>query len=271
MMKAILLFIVLLLYALATSAQEELLTLDVYATEISPGETVQAEIFTLDPIAEPKAKDIKLYKGETPVTIAPFFSKLEDNHYFVYFELPLSAGDGEYTLKVEKISFIVDSILQHVTQETSFTVTTTPPSVEIFPGQFYVFNTAKQVLIVNMQSKDVQTNVQITTPEFITHPYTSPQIVEVNKIRKFKLTIDPSSVQGITKEEIVITYGAKTMIIPIWVVGQGTVTGSSEEVLTFIVAGNTITYSIDADETLKGSMVNLNLRILLTSTICGLV
>jgi len=214
--KKILIIIIFTLILANTSFSQEdfLIQINPYNTQLSNGETFQAEIYFNNPISNPKQQNIKLYK-ETNQPISPFFKEIENNNYFLYFQTPLE--EGTYTLKIENIPFLVNNVLKQITKEQEIEIITQQPSLSITPGYKIIKGKKTEQITLNIKSNDIDTNIEISTPNFITHPYNTPQTINKNKLRKFTLTADTSNLQENTKEFINITYSSKIFTIPIHV------------------------------------------------------
>tara|TARA_Y100000310_G_scaffold334148_1_gene413206 strand:+ start:125 stop:1456 length:1332 start_codon:yes stop_codon:yes gene_type:complete len=244
-----------------------------YSTQLSQGETFQAEILLNNSLAEPTHQNIKLYSSTNSVQqIAIFLSKIQEGHYFLYFEIPTTLQNDTYTLKVENIPFLINNILQQVTQEQPLQISTNSPSLEFNPGYFEIDKATTTQLIIKAESKDINTNINLTTPNYLTHPYISPQLVELNKERSFTLTLNLSNLEEVIQDEIQIIYDSKIFKIPIWVIDTTPPPQppSPQQSINFLVSDNSINLTIKQDETiiadlelentLNLTVSNLNLR-----------
>ena len=83
----VLLFSILTVFT-SSAQQNSQITIIPYSTQLSQGETFQAEILLNNSLAEPIHQNIKLYSSTNSVQqIAPFLSKIQEGHYFLYFEV----------------------------------------------------------------------------------------------------------------------------------------------------------------------------------------
>jgi hypothetical protein len=233
----------------------ELTDIQIYQEQISQGEVFQAEIFLENPLSDPKKQDIELYSSkEIQFHMAPFLTKLSEGHYFLYFELPFPLENDNYTLKIKNIPFIINDVLQEITVQKNFTVINTSPSVSITPG-FYLLDPQKTQIYLIVESKDIQTNISFQTPEFISHPYLTEQLINPNNKRKFIFDYDLKNQQS--NSEIIINYGNKTFNIPL-LIEQQSKNEPLEDPIKFIIDGTSIDKQIESTQTLEGYLLMQN-------------
>ncbi|MCX6711994.1 MAG: hypothetical protein NT139_03090 [Candidatus Woesearchaeota archaeon] len=95
-----------------------LLSINVLAEEItfpkqvySPYETLQANLsLNFLPIKDIQPNQIFLFDSSgKSYYIAPLLTKFDDNNYYIYFDLPYNAKDDNYTLRISKIAYILET------------------------------------------------------------------------------------------------------------------------------------------------------------------
>lgn len=262
-------YLFLLILIPLVSAQLNLIEFSPQRTELSPGEVYQTEIILTNPITELKKTNIKLYSSDnSSVPVSPFLSQLGDNHHYLHFEIPYSTVEGDYQLRIEDQSFLVNGALEQFEGTESITLTSSEPSVSITPGHFLLpLNTIGQISI-NVESKDNSSNIFFLTPEYMTHPYITEQSINPNVPRTFTFDYDTSNA---TNSELIINTGSKQYQIPIFLEGQIEQNDTQEppqtsqgDSITFFVDNNLLAKTINTDQAIEGNLYmsnNLNISL----------
>ena len=197
------------------SQTEELIEIESYRTVISPGEIYQGKISLNNPITTLKKQNIKFYSSTgNLIPVSPFLTELDNNYFFLYFEIPYNSQEGDYILKIEDQSFLINGILQEVEEEESISLYLSQPSVEITPGFIKIQTQSTGQILLTAKSKDIQTNIQFTVPNYISHPYITEQYINPGVSRTFTLTYNTTEA---TEDNIFITSGNKNYIFPIFI------------------------------------------------------
>ncbi len=261
------LFLILLLVPIVY-AQFDLIDLTPQNTVLSPGEVYQTEIVLTNPITELKKTNIKLYSNDNLIPVSPFLSELNSNHYYLFFEIPRSLEEGDYKLKIEDQSFLVNGILQPTESIENITLTDSQPSVSITPGFFLLpFGQSGQISIIT-ESKDIATNIFFLTPDYMTHPYITEQSINSQVPRTFTFDYDTSNA---INSELIVNAGSKQYKIPIFIEGQIEENTNNESTIdqetnpfNFFVEDNHLRKTLKHDKTIEGNLYlsnNLNITI----------
>ncbi len=249
---------VFLLLSLSFSVHaQELISSKLYKDVYSPGETIQLEIFTQDPIKDPQSKDISLTQDDTKVAISPFLKKINQDHYFLFFNLPLTIKDGSYKLGISNIPFIVNGILQEQSHSVGLNIKKELPLLSISPGIILPDDN----LEITVSNKGQSTSVKITAPSFISHVYQQPQLINEGTSRKFIFNVDQSKIEA-ESANITISY-EKEYVIPIIFSAQ--ITSPQQPIqqnpdpISFITSLPYLNRTIREDKTFEGTLVIKNM------------
>ncbi len=211
------LFLFTILCNLVFAQTDDLIQLTPLTSQLSQGEVYQTEIILKNPINPLKPQDIKLYSSTNILQpLAPFLKEISPNHYFLYFEISQTIQDGDYTLKIEDQSFLINNVLQQVTQEEPISILNSQPTIAITPGFFYL-NLDKQAQIQITAKSQTDEPIAFQLPEYITHPYITEQTLTSNIPRTFTFSYDTTN--AITSE-IKFISNSKEYTIPILVEEQ---------------------------------------------------
>ena len=215
------------LFATVVHAQE----ISLLETTLSPGETLQAKI-TADPSSLLLSSQISLLDVQNrKVNIAPLLVKITDEFYTLYFDLPLTLTEGNYTLEVlnAQAKIIIEKNIA--------------PVLAINPGFINVQENQEEFQL-EIENKQTTTEVRFATPLSIQHVYTTPQIVQEGTKRTFKFSFDGSRTNETL--EIVMNYENASYIIPLLLPPQEeltppqTITGKLELLTTKKIVNKTI-------------------------------
>jgi len=266
--KNIFWIILILINTTTVSSQLDLIDIQPYDAVLSQGEVYQAEITLNNPVTELKKQNIKFYNSENiSKSISPFLTELENNHYFLYFEIPISYDDGDYTLRIEDQSFLVNNVLQVHEEEDPIIIKNSQPSVKITPGLMQLENGVGSFDIY-AESKDIQTTIYFTVPSYISHPYVTEQTLKPNVQRKFTFNYNTNQKSS---GEMVLTYGSKPFNLPLFFndaqeqsqIDQPeeniTEQPSTEENIDFLVDGASLNKILKKSESLEGNLKMNNL------------
>ncbi len=259
-MRLLLFFSVVFLFlslSMAFADQHVSITLSRYVH--ASGETVQAEISLSNPARELTSKQIKVRDASgVVVNVAPFLLQLHDQ-YFLYFDLPEILQEGAYTLSLENVPFVVNGTLIEETHTVEFSVEAHQPILAVRPGGLVITDDLEefQLRVVNLQQT---TNVTLHSPEWITHPYSSEQIINEGTTRLLKFTIDQTHLPPVdTVEHLSLSYDRYTYDIPLYYYHTTTARddGSALEILNGVTF---INRTLRQDQTLQGIILVSNPR-----------
>ncbi|MDP3916971.1 MAG: hypothetical protein Q8Q42_01645 [Nanoarchaeota archaeon] len=265
----ILIFLLFIFHAQVVYPQEDLITITPYNSEISPGEVYQAEITISNPVAKLKKQNIKVYSaGNITQAISPFLGEIEQNHYFLYFEIPVSTEEGEYFLRIEDQSFIIDNVLKVMEEERQFTVLHSEPSVSITPAYFKLSSKQSGQITVNAVAKDIQTQIEFSIPDYMSHSYITNQYLNPDSLRKFNFNYNT---ENASFGEIVFSYSSKKFTVPIFIEQsteehENTTEENKPETnsIVFLVTDNILDRKLKNTESLEG---NVNIKNTLENSI----
>lgn len=240
----------LILFALllpSVFAQE--ITSNIYQEVYQPGETFQFEFSAKNLASEPSTANIKLFdSSNNEIKVAPFLLKIDQN-YFVYFDLPENLADGSYKVVLNKLKVDVDNVLKEVNHEINFNLNKKTSIISISPAVF-VLNKESE-LQVQLNNKGPLVAVELTTSNFIKHPYTQSEQLTGFSSRKFYFDVNLKEIVYNTKGYIHINYSNESYTIPIFVI-----TGSSEPIqaFEFITELTSLSRTMNKVEELSGGL-----------------
>ncbi|MBT4058564.1 hypothetical protein HOB87_05695 [Candidatus Woesearchaeota archaeon] len=267
-MKKTLVFLFLLIFAcnLVFAQTEDLIQITSINSQISQGEVYQTEIILKNPINPLKPQDIKLYSSTNILQpLAPFLKEVSSNHYFLYFEVSQTIQDGDYTLKIEDQSFLINNILQQITQEETISIINSQPAIAITPGFFYLeLDKQSQIQITAKSITEEPINFQV--PDYITHPYVTSQTLNSNIPRTFTFTYDPTNA---STSEIKFISNSKEYTIPLFVEEQITQETNqsnqttqtqehSQDPIGFRIEGSKLIKQINKEDSEEGNLYMYN-------------
>ena len=236
---------------------QELISSKLYKDVYSPAETVQLEIFIQDPIKEPQPKDISLAQDNLKVAITPFLKKISQNHYFLFFNLPLTIKDGSYKLSISNIQFIINGILQEQSHSVDLNIKKELPLISVYPAIIL----PNDKLEITVSNKGQSASIKITTPSFISHIYQQSQVINEGTSRKFIFKIDQSKIET-ESANITITY-EKEYVIPIIFSLQSTPIQpkiqQNQDPISFVTNFPSLNKTILEDKTFEGNLVIKNM------------
>lgn len=254
-MKAIL---IALFTLLTVAAEAQPVSLNLASQTYLAGETVQLEIFTQDLEVEPKASNIKLVdETSKQIRIAPLFNKIEKNHYYAYFDLPLSLAEGNYTIILDNLRFKINNVLKEVSSEIKFEVRLGTPIITIKPALFIADKSSRE-LEIRVTSKDT-TQLKLETSNFIKHPYEREEVLTAATTRIFYFNLDLKDLVYDTRGFINITYENESYSIPIFVSIGAKQEEPEIKALEFTTQTTKIERTLRRDEDVSGSLGIKNL------------
>lgn len=243
---------IILLLVLPSLHADELITSHLFRETYAPAETVQWELFLQDTVKEPEAKDFSLKQGQITVSIAPFLKKIDQNHYFLFFTLPLTIKEGTYDLTVNNIAVIHEGTLELVSHSIPLTIKKELPLLSLFPAIFLPGEKLELTIINKGQS----TNVTIAAPPALKHVYKGPHQVNQGTSRKFVFTANPSAKSEQQPLLITVTY-EKIYAIPVYLAPPTQPPQriqQPQQPFTFVTTMTRLNRTMIEDKTLEGTL-----------------
>lgn len=242
--------IYLLLFALLLpSALAQEITSNLYQEVYQPGETLQLEFAVKDLAVEPSTSNVKLFdSSNNEIKVAPFLLKADPN-YFVYFDLPENLPDGSYKVVLNKLKVDSANFLKEVNHEINFNLIKKTSIVSVNPAVFIINKDSE--LQIQLNNKGPLVAVEVTSSDFIKHPYTKSEQLTGFSSRKFYFDADLEGIIYNTKGYININYSNESYTIPVFVI-----TGSSEPIqaFEFITELNSLSRTLNKKEELSGGL-----------------
>ena len=223
---------------------------NLYQEVYQPGETLQLEFAVKDLAAEPTTANIKLLNSlNNEVKVAPFLLKIEQN-YFIYFDLPDNLEDGSYKVVINKLKIYSEKVLKEVNHEINFNISKKTSIVSINPA-ILILNKDSKELQVQLNNKGPLVAVELSTSDFINHPYTKSEQLTGLGQRKFYFYADLKNIDYNTKGYINVSYSNESYTIPVFVI-----TSSSEPIhaFEFITELTSLSKTLNKKEELSGSL-----------------
>lgn len=263
-MKIKILFLFILFFiSINVFAQQSLIEISLLKENYLPAETLQTEIFlNQDPERELAVTNIFLRDNSNQnIKIAPIFTEIEKNHYFVYFDLPQDLEEGSYSFTVEKVLFKKDNILTEVIETKIFNLTKEDLPILAIKPAVIVVDVENPKFEIKVENKgDIPIGFTIETTEKILHLYKTPITLQASRSRTFKFTINTSEIKENLKENLVINY-SRSYTIPIYIFKEKIEEVEEKEIETikFITELSYLEKTIEKDLTLKGALKFQNL------------
>lgn len=226
----------------------------------SVGETLQAEILIDGKLEEDlTVSNVKLDCSGNFIDVAPSLFKIEEDHYYSYFDLGGRLGNCSFVLK--DILYYESGFLERDSFEKNFELTGFNGSViTVSPAGARIsdFSTegSFEVYLENPYSLE-SINVSLgSSAEFIDLSEDS-LLISSGGFKSFNVYISELLVQENKKEEITLSYDGKDIILPIWIFYGGSVTLENESsvdspLLEFVMDVDSINVSLNRSNDLKG-------------------
>lgn len=202
--------IVFLMFILVSFVNADKIDILTYKDVISPGETVQVSLqINEDPIYPPGATHISLVDSSGKnVKIAPFVYRVKNNFYFYTFKMP-ELDDGVYTLGFSPFKYVVNQTLKEFSFFKNISVKKSDYTL-IFHPAFFIFD---DTLELKITSTNGDANLTVSAPEFVNHPYNTPQYLREKTSRYLNFNINNKSGQ---EYRINFSFGSQTYQIPLF-------------------------------------------------------
>ena len=233
-------------------AQE--ITYSLYQEIYQPGETLQLEFAVKDLATEPSTSNVKLFdNSNNEIKVAPFLLKTQEN-YFVYFDLPENIADGSYKVLLTKLKVGVDNVLKEINHEINFNVSKKTAIVSVSPAVFIINKDSE--LQIQLNNKGPLVAVELTSSNFIKHPYTKSEQLTGLSSRKFYFDANIKDISYNTKGFININYSNESYTIPVFII-----TGSTQQIqaFEFITELTSLSRTLNRNEELSGGLGIRNL------------
>src|SRR3989338_10597055 len=200
-------YFLLLLIALPIASAAEV-DLRLYKDKYSAGETLQVDInINKMPLNEFDLDSINFVDSDNnEVKIAPFFHKIRENKYYLYFDLPTK---GEFKLRVNNFLYKEDNLIAK-NFETNVSVDESSPILAVKPA--FLFD--DDFLEIELESKKGDTKVVVSTSTEIKNVYCGEQEILEGRSRFFNFKILNKLKND---SSIIFSYSNKSYSIPIFV------------------------------------------------------
>ena len=263
-MKFCIIILFLILLSINVLAQEIILNREIY----SPYETLQANIsLNFLPTKDIQLNQIFLFDSQNKsYFIAPFLTKIDDNSYYIYFDLPYNTKEDNYTLKISKILYVLNNVLVEKTISKQFSIINDNYTISISPAIINASNSEEFYIKTINHGKII--NITVITSNGIIHPYNQPQQIGDSKSFRFILNSENS------QEEVILFYNNKNYTIPVYtnIIKQSEINLSDNKTnitnqekiinpITLITNLSSIIRYLDKNEVLQGPLLiqnNLN-------------
>lgn len=207
----------LILFSLNTSAQEINLLKPIY----SPGETLQADI-DLQTMA--LTKDITpsnvafLNASQQNMAVGVILTKISENHYFIYFDLPTQLKDGIYYLNIKDINYRENEVLKQTTISEQFNIIKTEPIISISPAMIKTeLEKARTSFKIQLKNQGDETaDFTITALKSFASPSPSFISIPTGTTKEFDIYLYSFEIREEDSTNIVLA-NTNNYTIPIWV------------------------------------------------------
>lgn len=204
-----LLFLIILLIIPGINAN-----INLFKNDYASGETFQADIILNYNLSkEIKIDNFKVYNSDNIKVPTPvFFTKLNDNHFFVYFKIP-PTQTGNYTFSVEDIFYTENNILKETSESIPFKIVVKEDIVSI-SDPILVFNIEKERYKVFRLSITPNKYLDFTTesPDYIS----IPESFSTNTEKMIDIIIDSKNITESRLDTIQLNYGLYSYTIPVY-------------------------------------------------------
>lgn len=188
--------------------------INLFKNDYTSGETFQADIILNYNLSkEIKIDNFKLYDSDNvKIPTSIFLTRLNNNHIFVYFKLPLTK-QGNYTFSIEDIFYIGDNILKQTSESIPFKIVLKEDIVSI-SDPILIFNIEKERYKVFRISVTPNKYLNFTTesPDYILLPKSFSTDTE----KTIDIIIDSSNITESRIDNIKINYGPYSYTIPVY-------------------------------------------------------
>ena len=231
-------------------------------------ETIQAEITLENPLKNLSANDIKIDN----IKVAPLIFSLEENKYFIYFNLP-NLQNGTHNLSVSS-RFLINNALTDIVSEKEFNIIESNSSLSIKPGILFINKNSLQwhysiILKNNNQPLDISVDLD---SDFL-YPVRTNIFLENNEEKNLFIIPKEGSIQD---SKLILNY-ENTYEIPIIILDykmendSNTNLEESEKKVSFIVSQSSLTRVLNTDQSISGPIEfknnlnrNINVKFYLT-------
>lgn len=227
-MKYLFLFLFILILLPIISAQEIKIAEETY----QPGETFQAEIFVSNLVRDIESKDIVLLKDNKEISLGFILTKLSDNYYYIYTNLPTYLGEGSYTLQISKILYKEKEVLKEILLSRNFNIKDLERNLFTIEPALLKYETGKpffKIQINNLEDKAI--TLDISADETFIQPFVNKLIIPGNSIDYLNIYVDIDSIKKGAKANLNINHYK----IPFWIyAGEVIITPQESPILFFV-------------------------------------
>lgn len=221
----------------------------------SAGDTLQADILFDDDIqGEILTEDIEL-NCNGKIDVAPFLLRLEDNHYYSYFDLPLNLDNQNCSVILNDIIYSENGFLQQTDFITNFILNNTNNSVYVNPGAVRITDVGDaDTFIVQITNTGLNTtNYSISTIQTFFDISKKSLLLNPGQIGEFYVYTSDVLYNNVGKAEIKLDY-VDSFSIPIFflVEDEPLIENTTESRLEFVNDFDNFNVSINKNESTYG-------------------
>ncbi len=223
----------------------------------SPGETLQADILidgTLEEniVTQNIGLVCDLDNGEKNLPIiAPSLIRIEENHYYSYFDLNENLNSGNCSVVVKNVIYYENGFLEQEDfssgdfrlDETNNSLIFVSPAA--FVSQDVLDDNSFDVYVTNNNQENLVVNLS-SGASYIDLSKDSLQISK-DDTESFNVYVSPLLIPGSGKETIVLKYNSQQFSIPIWLFYESQEEVNNTEDNTTIVSGDSLSFVMDVD------------------------
>lgn len=212
-------------------------------------ETIQLEVTLEDPLKNLSANDIKIDN----LKVAPLIFSLEENKYFVYFNLP-NLQNGTHNISVSS-RFLINNALTDVISEKEFNIVESNSSLSIKPGILFIDkNSLQGHYIIILKNNNQPLDVFVDLDSDFLYPVRTNIFLGSNEEKN--LFIIPK--EGLIKDSKIILSYENVYEIPVIILDYQMTNDSSidsneiEKKVSFVVSQPSLTRVLNADQSISG-------------------
>nr|MBA4404716.1 hypothetical protein [Nanoarchaeum sp.] len=204
----------------------------------NPGDTLQADILFDDDIqGEILTEDIEL-NCNGKINVAPFLLRLEDNHYYSYFNIPSSLSDQNCSFILKDVIYTNNGFLEQKDFITNFSLNNTNDSVYVSPAAVRITNVeTTNTFIVQVINNGLNTtNYSISTIQTFFDISKKSLLLNPGQLGEFYVYTSDVLYNNVGKAEIKLDYNSNSFSIPIFflVDDEILIDNTSESKLEFV-------------------------------------
>ena len=212
-MKLLYFFLILIINICIANAE-----INIFKEIYSPKETFQAELIFQNLVEEIKAEDIIIRKSDNqPTNIGVLFSKITNEKYFIYFDIP-EIEEGDYLLIVRHVKYLEDGILKKIDFNEKFTIKKEVNNLISVKPSFIIFNSRDKNFFkveIKNNGENIE-NIKISEESNSTNLFNNNLTIAKNSEDSFYFSLLEAGISERDKVNIKLSYGEKVFLIPVY-------------------------------------------------------